>query len=225
MINLLVVEDDVQLNRLFSTILMKNQYHVFSAFNGREALDVMDEHAIDLIISDIMMPDIDGYELVSSLRQAKFDTPILMITAQDSFNMMEKGFELGVDDYMIKPINVNELSLRVKALLKRAKIAIDKKLILPHTVIDSNSLTVYVDKDEIILPQKEFLLLFKLLSYPNKIFTRQQLMDDIWGLDSNTEERTIDVHINRLRDRLKKVTDFKIITVRGLGYKVVKTID
>lgn len=220
--SILVVEDDTQLNKLFSTVLTRHQYNVYSAFNGEEALSILENQHIDLIISDIMMPKIDGYELAESLRDAKYETPILMVTAKDSYQMLEKGFEIGVDDYMVKPINVNELVLRVRALLKRAKIAVEKKIELEHTVLAYDSLTVHFNGDAIVLPQKEFQILYKLISYPNKIFTRQQLMDEFWGLESLTDERTIDVHINRIRERLKEVTDIEILTVRGLGYKAVK---
>lgn len=221
--SILVVEDDIQLNKLFSTVLERHQYLVHSTFNGEEALAVLEAQHVDLIISDIMMPKIDGYELVKSLRTANYDLPVLMITAKDSYQMLEKGFDSGADDYMVKPINVNELVLRVRALLKRAKFAVDKKIELPHATLDYDSLTVRLNEEDIVLPQKEFQILYKLVSYPNKIFTRQQLMDEFWGLESNTDERTIDVHINRIRDRLKDLTDFQIITVRGLGYKVVKS--
>ncbi|MGX7030113.1 response regulator transcription factor [Vagococcus zengguangii] len=220
--SILIVEDDTQLNKLFSTVLTRHQYNVYSAFNGEEALSILENQHIDLIISDIMMPKIDGYELVESLRDAKYETPVLMITAKDSYQMLEKGFDIGADDYMVKPINVNELVLRVRALLKRAKIAVEKKIELEHTVLEYDSLTVHFNGEAIILPQKEFQILYKLISYPNKIFTRQQLMDEFWGLESHSDERTIDVHVNRIRERLKDVTDFDILTVRGLGYKAVK---
>ncbi|MGX6961636.1 response regulator transcription factor [Vagococcus xieshaowenii] len=220
--SILIVEDDTQLNKLFSTVLTRHNYHVYSAYNGEEALEIIDNQHIDLIISDIMMPKIDGYELIESLRDAKYETPVLMITAKDSYQMLEKGFDIGTDDYMVKPINVNELVLRVRALLKRAKIAVEKKIELENTTLDYDSLTVFFDDQAVVLPQKEFQILYKLASYPNKIFTRQQLMDEFWGLESHTDERTIDVHVNRIRERLKEVMDFQLVTVRGLGYKVVK---
>jgi DNA-binding response OmpR family regulator len=222
MFNILVVEDDAKLNRLFCAVLARNDYIVFPAENGKEALDLLDQEYIDLIISDVMMPDMDGYELTRALRDAEYNLPILMITAKDRFEDKQKGFLIGIDDYMVKPIDVNEMVLRVGALLRRAKIVSDRKIEFGTTLLDYDSLVVICDGEETLLPQKEFSLIYKLLSTPNKIFTRQQLMDEIWGMNSETDERTVDVHINRLRDRFKKCTDFQIITVRGLGYKVVK---
>ena len=177
---------------------------------------------MDLIITDIMMPVIDGYDFIKSLRDASYNQPVLIITAKDSFDDMEKGFRAVTDDYMVKPINVNELALRVKALLNRAKINTERKLTVGNTVFEYDSLTVFTNKGEETLPQKEFLLLFKLISYPNHIFTRHQLMDEIWGMNSESDMRTVDVHIGRLRERFKDNTDFEIVTVRGLGYKAVK---
>jgi len=222
MFQILVVEDDNKLNRLFCTILTRNGYHALSASDGEEAFEILDNYYIDLIITDIMMPKIDGYELAKSLRDADYALPILMITAKEHFEDKQKGFQIGIDDYMVKPVNVNEMILRVGALLRRAKIISDRKIEFGNTILNYDSLTVVFHNKEILLPQKEFLLLYKLISYPNKIFTRQQLMDEIWGMDSDTEERTVDVHINRLRERFKECEDFQIITVRGLGYKVVK---
>ena len=223
MVNILIVEDDLKLNKLFSTVLNRNNYHTFSALDGIEALEILDKEHIDLIVSDIMMPNMDGYQLTKALREANYNLPILMITAKEDFKDKQKGFNIGIDDYMVKPINVNEMVLRVGALLRRAHIANTRKLEMGSTVLNYDSLTAEFNSSEYLLPQKEFQLLYKLLSYPNKIFTRQQLMDEIWGLDSETDERTVDVHINRLRDRFKNSSDFKILTVRGLGYKAVKT--
>ncbi len=222
MINILVVEDDIKLNKLFCTVLNKSNYRTFSATDGAEALEILDKEYIDLIVLDIMMPNMDGYELTKILRDADYDLPILMITAKDDFKDKQKGFNMGIDDYMVKPIDVNEMVLRVGALLRRAQIINTRKIEIGSTILDYDSLTAIVGNDEFLLPQKEFYLLYKLLSYPNKIFTRQQLMDEIWGMDSETDERTVDVHINRLRDRFKNSSDFKIVTIRGLGYKVVK---
>lgn len=222
MINILVVEDDMKLNRLFCTVLNKNDYKTFPASDGFDALEILDKEHIDLIISDIMMPNMDGYELTKTLREANYSLPILMITAKEDFKDKKKGFNMGIDDYMVKPIDVNEMILRVSALLRRAQIVNTRQINLGDTLLDYDSLTVKVGRDEFYLPQKEFNLIYKLLSYPNKIFTRQQLMDEIWGIDSETDERTVDVHINRLRDRFKESNDFKIVTIRGLGYKVVK---
>jgi len=222
MFNILIVEDDKELNELFCTVLIKNGYKTTSAKDGAEALDVLDKKYIDLIISDIMMPNMDGFELVKSIRDALFNLPILMITAKESFQDKQRGFLLGADDYMVKPINVNEMVLRVGALLRRAQIINERKQCVGETLLEYDSLSVYQNDEVIILPQKEFYILYKLVSYPNHIFTRQQLMDEIWGINSETEVRTVDVHINRLRDRFKNNIDFEILTVRGLGYKVVK---
>lgn len=222
MFNILVVEDNADMRELFCTVLSDNGYNSIPAKDGMDALEIMDKEYIDLIVADIMMPVMDGYELTKSLRDANYDLPILIVTAKDQFEDMQKGFRAGSDDYMIKPINVKELLLRVEALLRRAKISSDKKITVGATVLDYDALTVTIDGVETILPQKEFYLLYKLLSYPNKIFTRQQLMDEIWGMDSETDERTVNTHINRLRDRFGCCNDFEIVTVRGLGYKAVK---
>lgn len=224
MFNILIVEDDVKLCQLYGAILKLNKYNPFIAGNGEEALDVLDKEYIDLIITDIMMPDMNGYELTKILREHGYDLPILMITAKESFTDKKKGFLLGADDYMVKPVDLEEMILRIGALLRRAKIINERKIVCGRTVFNMDSLTVYTPEDEVILPQKEFNLIFKLISYPNKIFTRQQLMDEIWGLESESDERTVDVHINHLREKFKDYLDFEIITVRGLGYKVVKTI-
>ena len=222
MFNILVVEDNIDMRELFCTVLSDNGYHCVPAADGLEALDIMDKEYIDLIVSDIMMPDMDGYELAKSIREAKMELPILMVTAKDQFEDMQKGFRNGTDDYMVKPINVKELDLRVEALLRRAKISSDKKIVVGTTVLDYDALTVTIHGEETILPQKEFYWLYKLLSYPNKIFTRPQLMDEIWGMFTETDERTVNTHINRLRDKFADCTDFEIVTVRGLGYKAVK---
>lgn len=222
MFNILVVEDNADMRELFCTVLSDNGYNSIPAKDGVDALKIMEEVYIDLMVADIMMPEMNGYELTKSLRNAKYDLPILMVTAKDQFADMQKGFRVGADDYMIKPVNVNELVLRVEALLRRAKIASDKKITIGSTILDYDALTVTINGKETILPQKEFYLLYKLLSYPNKIFTRPQLMDEIWGMFSDTDERTVNTHINRLRERFKNCHDFEIITIRGLGYKAVK---
>lgn len=222
MFHILVVEDDTKLRTLFCTVLNRSGYLAVPAANGKEALALLDSEYIDLIISDIMMPGIDGYELIRTLRGNSFTLPILIITAKERFEDKQKGFFAGTDDYMVKPIDVNEMVLRVGALLKRARIATDRKIVCGNTMLNYDALTVTIGGDETLLPQKEFYLLYKLMSYPNKIFTRQQLMDEIWGMDSTSDERTVDVHINRLRERFKNCDDFLIMTVRGLGYKVVK---
>ncbi|WP_342562148.1 response regulator transcription factor [Paenibacillus sp. FSL R7-0345] len=222
MINILVVEDNGKLRQLIGTVLAKHGYHPVLAEDGQHALELLDTQIIDLIISDIMMPHIDGYELTGRLREAGFNTPVLMVTAKESFEDKQRGYLAGTDDYMVKPIDVNEMILRVGALLRRAKIVSERRLVIGEIILDYDSLTVHRGERSTLLPQKEFYLLYKLLSYPNKIFTRQQLMDEIWGMDSETDARTVDVHINRLRERFKDSPEFEIVTVRGLGYKAVK---
>ncbi|MCD8055629.1 MAG: response regulator transcription factor [Clostridiales bacterium] len=225
MFNILVAEDNADMRELFCTVLEQNGYKAFPAADGEEALDVMDREYIDLIIADIMMPRMNGYELTEELRRSKYTLPILMVTAKDQIYDMERGFHSGTDDYMVKPVNMRELILRVEALLRRAKISSEKKITVGSTVLDYDAMTVTVNGVESTLPQKEFYLLYKLLSYPNKIFTRQQLMDEIWGMYTESDERTINTHINRLRDRFEGCGDFEIVTVRGLGYKAVKKVD
>ena len=222
MFKILIAEDDSELRQLFSHVLIKNGYSVTGVCNGKEALDALDKWYYDLIISDIMMPEMDGYELVSSLRTAGYSIPVMMITAKDAFDDMRMGFVSGTDDYMVKPVNVNEMVLRVGVLLRRAQMINDRRLVIGGTVMECDSLTVTWDGQSAVLPQKEFMLLYKMASFPGRIFTRQQLMDDIWGYDSDTDTHTVDVHIGRLRDRFRDSKDFKIVTMRGVGYKVVK---
>lgn len=222
MFNILVVEDDMKMRNLFCTVLLNNGYCAIPAESGLAALKILDTEYVDLIISDIMMPGMDGYELIETLRVSGYTLPILIITAKERFEDKQRGFLAGTDDYMVKPIDVNEMVLRIGALLKRARISTERKIICGKTVLNYDALTVTFNGEELLLPQKEFYLLYKLMSYPNKIFTRQQLMDEIWGVDSQSDERTVDVHINRLRERFKDCDDFQILTVRGLGYKVVK---
>ena len=221
MFKILIAEDDSELRQLFSHVLIKNGYSVTGVDNGHRALAAMDTSYYDLIISDIMMPGMDGYELVKTIRAACNNTPVLMITARDAFDDMREGFISGTD-YMVKPVNVNELLLRVGALLRRAQIINERRLVVGDTVMECDSLTVTVNGQSMVLPQKEFMLLYKMASYPGRIFTRQQLMDDIWGYESETNTHTVDVHIGRLRDRFKDNRDFRIVTMRGLGYKVEK---
>ncbi|MBQ9979025.1 MAG: response regulator transcription factor [Clostridia bacterium] len=222
MLKILIAEDDKELRQLFSHILTKSGYYTKGVSNGQEALDALDKDYYDLIISDIMMPVMDGYELVKTLRSSGNNTPIMLITAKDAFEDMRQGFSYGVDDYMVKPININEMVLRVGALLRRAQMINDRRLIFGKTILELDSLTVYSENESLVLPQKEFMLLYKMASFPGKIFTRHQLMDEIWGYDNESDTHTIDVHIARLRDRFKNNTDFKIVTMRGVGYKVVK---
>lgn len=222
MLKILIAEDDRELRQLFSHVLTKNGYAVKGVSNGKEALDAMDNDYFDLVITDIMMPVLDGYELVRQLRDTGNITPVLMITAMDAFDDMSQGFVSGTDDYMVKPVNVNEMLLRVKALLRRAQMINDRRQVVGNTVMELDSLTVTTDTESMVLPQKEFMLLYKMLSYPGKIFTRNQLMDEIWGYDNESDTHTVDVHIGRLRERFRNNTDFKIVTMRGVGYKVVK---
>ncbi|CDE16590.1 dNA-binding response regulator ResD [Clostridium sp. CAG:288] len=222
MFNILVVEDNLDLRELFVTTINNAGYRAFGATDGLDALNLMDNTHIDLIVADIMMPKMSGYELTKELRSLGNSIPILMVTAKDDYDSLQKGFSFGADDYMIKPVNVNELLLRIQALLRRARINSEKKIVIGSTIIDYESMTVKYNDDDIVLPLKEFNLLFKLLSFPGKIFTRQQLMDEIWGMDSETDDRTINTHINRLRERFSNNQDFEIVTIRGLGYKAVK---
>lgn len=222
MFRILVVEDDLETRQLYHRALVKNGYSVRSVANGVEALELIDEEYFDLIISDIMMPEMSGYELAASLREANINTPILMVTAKDAFDDMQKGFLSGTDDYMVKPINVNEMMLRIRALLRRAQIINERRLTIGGTTLDCDSMTVYSEQESVTLPQKEFMLLFKMASSPGKIFTKQQMMDDIWGYKNESDTHTVEVHIGRLRDRFRNNPDFHIVTVRGLGYKLEK---
>lgn len=219
MFNILVVEDDKNMRRLMSAVLKQNRYTPFGVENGEQALELMGKEHVDLIISDIMMPGLDGYGLTKVLRTTNYTLPILLVTAKEGYKAIEQGFLAGADDYMVKPIDLNEMVLRVQALLRRSKIVSEHKLEIGDITLNYNARTVEQNGRMTTLPNKEFLLLYKLLSYPNTIFTRTQLMDEIWGMDANTDERTVDVHIKRLRNRFKDVCEFAIITVRGLGYK------
>ena len=222
MFKILIAEDDRELRQLFEHVLSKNSYAVTGVSNGLEALQALEDSYYDLIISDIMMPVMDGYELVRSLREAGHHLPVLMITAKTAFDDMRQGFLSGSDDYMVKPVNVNEMVLRVGALLRRAQMINERRLTLGSTVMECDSLTVTVGGESMVLPQKEFMLLYKMASFPGRIFTRQQLMDEIWGYDSESDTHTVDVHIGRLRERFRDGQDFRIVTMRGVGYKVVK---
>ena len=222
MFKILIAEDDRELRQLFEHVLSKNNYAVTGVSNGLEALQALEDGYYDLIISDIMMPMMDGYELVRSLREAGHHLPVLMITAKTAFDDMRQGFLSGTDDYMVKPVNVNEMVLRVGALLRRAQMINERRLTLGATVMECDSLTVTVNGESMVLPQKEFMLLYKMASFPGRIFTRQQLMDEIWGYDSESDTHTVDVHIGRLRERFRDGQDFRIVTMRGVGYKVVK---
>ncbi len=221
--NILVVDDNANTLRLMEAVLSQNGYHPLLAKDGLEALEVLDRAHVDLIVLDIMMPHMDGFELTQTLREADYNLPILMVTAKEAIEDKKKGFLTGADDYMVKPVDEEEMILRIAALLRRSKIASEHRLVIGDTELDYDQMTVKSNERTEELPQKEFLLLFKLLSYLNKIFTRRQLMDELWGMDSDTDGRTVDVHINRLRDRFKENKDFEIVTVRGLGYKAVKS--
>ncbi len=216
---ILVAEDDPSLRKLMEAVLKKEGHHVLSASDGKEALALFDRAQIDLLICDIMMPDMDGYELTRTLRQQKNTLPILMITVKESKEEKVQGFTSGTDDYMVKPVDMEEMILRVAALLRRSRIANERVLKVGRTVLDLDTMSVAHEQTTTVLPQKEFLLLFTLLSYPRQIFTRQQLMDQIWGRNSHADERTVDVHIRRLREKFASHPDFDIVTVRGLGYK------
>ena len=221
MFKILVVEDNKNLRKLMITYLKRNNYEVLEAEDGKVALDIIDKNHVDLISSDIMMPNIDGYELTKELRQANFLVPILIVTAKDTIDDKRQGFLLGVDDYMVKPIDMDEMILRVGVLLRRANIVNQRKLKINDVLLSYDEYTLAKGKDVFQLPQKEFQLLYKLLSYPNKIFTRQELIDEIWGLESDSEQRTVDVHIKRLREKFDKFEEFEILTIRGIGYKAI----
>lgn len=221
MFSILVCEDDFAIKTMISTKLKQENYSVYTVQNGQEALNLMEKQQIDLVISDIMMPEMDGYEFVQTLRETKHTLPILMITAKSQLESLEAAFKLGVDDYMVKPLRLEELVLRVKALLRRSQLEAEKVLTFTHTRLDYNTLTMteLTTGEQLQIPPKEFFLLYKLLSYPEKIFTRLDLLDDIWGMEEDYDERLIDACIKRLRQKLKGNEDFDIVTVRGLGYK------
>lgn len=219
MFSVLVAEDDDTLNKMICAKLRQENFQAFPAFDGEEALQILDKKYIDLIICDIMMPKMDGYTLTRELRSSAYKLPILMITAKGQMEDLEKGFQAGTDDYMVKPIRMKEMILRVQALLRRARIANDRRMEVGNTVLDYDALTVKIDGEVFEMPPKEFFLLFKLLSNPNKIFTRLELLDEIWGLDTEVDERAVDSHIKKLRRKFENYPDFEIVTIRGLGYK------
>ena len=224
MFHILVVDDDKNTRRLFRAVLENAGYTVSAASDGAEALDLMDSEHIDLVVLDIMMPHMDGYEFTKALREVENNLPLLMVSAKQLPEDKKKGFLVGTDDYMTKPIDEEEMLLRIKALLRRAKIVNDRRIEIGDVVLDYDSLTVTGHGEKQELPQKEFMLLYKLLSYPGKIFTRIQLMDEIWGAESDTGWETVTVHIGRLRKRFEGWQEFSIESVRGLGYKAVKHI-
>lgn len=220
MVTILVVEDNEH-TRMLTEARLRKFYNVVTAENGSEALDIFYERQIDLIVADIMMPVMDGYELVKNLRDNNEDVPVLFLTAKSTFEDKRQGFELGIDDYVTKPIDYEELLLRIKALLRRANISNKMKITIGTFTMDENDYSVISNNTQIELTKKEFELLFKLLSYPNKVMTKMQLLEDIWGYDSNSSEDTIKTHINKIRNKLKNVKEFEIISVKGLGYKVL----
>ena len=222
MFHILVVDDDKNIRKLLQAVLTAEHYTVFTATDGEDALAVMDREHIDLVVLDIMMPKLNGYEFTKLLREQNNNLPILMISAKQEPSDKHKGFIVGTDDYMTKPIDEEEMLLRIKALLRRAKIASEHQIVIDDVVIDYDSMTVTKNGETQELPQKEFLLLYKLLSYPGKIFTRIQLMDEIWGADSETGWESLTVHIGRLRKRFEGWNEFQIEAIRGLGYKAVK---
>ena len=221
MFRILVVEDDAHIRKLMCTVLKAHGFETLQAKDGLVALDVMEKEHIDLVVLDLMMPNMDGYEFTKQLRSVGETLPILMVTAKQEQTDKNKGFLAGTDDYMTKPVDEDELILRIKALLRRSKIAGERQIEVGEAVLNYDTLTVSKKEESLTLPQKEFLLLFKLLSYPGVIFTRMQLMDEIWGLEHDAGDHTLNVHINRLRDRFQNWQEFEIITVRGVGYKVV----
>ena len=222
MINVLIVDDDKNIRKLMKAVLERAGYNVYTAEDGQVALELIDGVKIDVAIVDIMMPNMDGYEFTKTLRQGNADLPVIMVSAKQLPEDRKKGFLVGIDDYMVKPVDSEELLLHLKALLRRARINDERKIVIGEVVIDSDSLTVTKNGISQELPQKEFQLLYKLLSYPDKIFTRIQLMDEIWGMDCETGWETVTVHVARLRKRFEGWSEFEIQSVRGLGYKAVK---
>ena len=221
MLKIMVVDDNENTRKLTKAVLKQHGYDTVCACDGVEGLAVMDKVHVDLIILDVMMPNMDGFEFTRTLRECGWETPILMVTAKESHLDKKEGFLAGTDDYMVKPVDDEEMLLRIAALLRRSKIASEHKITIGNTVLDHDAFSVTTPDGIIELPQKEFMLLFQLISYKDKIFTRRQLMDEIWDMDSETDERTVDVHINRLREKFKNNNDFSIVTIRGLGYKAV----
>lgn len=224
MFHILVVDDDKNTRRLLKAVIENDGYRVSTAENGEQALEIMDKEVIELVVLDIMMPKMDGYEFTKVLRSVNNNLPILMLSAKQMPDDKRKGFLVGTDDYMTKPVDEVEMLLRIKALLRRAKIATEHKIKIGDVVLDYDSFSVTKNENTQVLPQKEFLLLYKLLSYPGKIFTRIQLMDEIWGNDCDTGWETVTVHIGRLRKRFENWNEFEIQSVRGLGYKAVKNV-
>lgn len=221
MIHILVLEDDAKLNRIVCTYLNDSGFAAKGCLNANDAYDELYNSLYDLIISDIMMPEVDGFEFAQTVRQVNKHIPILFMSAKDDLPSKQKGFQLGIDDYMVKPIDLNELLLRVRALLRRANIEVERKIAVGNLTLDADGLTAEVDGEEIPVTTREFNILYKLLSYPKKTFSRAQLMDEFWGVDSDASLRAVDVYITKLRDKFSDCDGFEIKTVRGLGYKAV----
>lgn len=220
MAELLIVEDDKNLSLLLE-MRLRNRHTVTCASDGVQALEVLENKRINLVITDIMMPNMDGYELVENMRSAGFNIPVIMLTAKDTLPDKGQGFKAGCDDYMTKPVNFEELGWRIDALLRRSKIADEGRIVIGDVIIDNSSFTVSKGDEVVELPTKEFKLLFLLLSYPNKIFTKESILDSVWGYASESEETTVRTHMNRLRSKLERFTEFELITIRGVGYKAV----
>ena len=221
MVHVLVVEDDARLNQIVCASLSGAGYAAHSALSAQQAFDILYAERIDVIVSDIMMPGTDGFELVQSVRSVNRTIPILLMTARDDLAAKQRGFRAGIDDYMVKPIEVDELLLRIEALLRRARIEREKRLVVGRTVLDAEEMSAYVDGVEVPLTVREFSLLYKMLSYPRRTFSRAQLMDEFWSGETSASLRAVDVHITRIRDKFSGCEDFKIVTVHGLGYKSV----
>ena len=221
MFKILIVEDDSELNKTVCSFLNQSGYEAIGCLNAEDAYDKLVDHVIDLIVSDIMMPEIDGFEFAESVREMNEDIPILFMTARDDIASKQRGFRIGVDDYMVKPIDLDELFLRIGALLRRAKIASSRKLEIGDFVMDADEHTAYLKGEEIAMTNREFSILYKLLSYPKKTFTRTQLMDEFWDADTETAPRAVDVYMTKLRQKLSACEAFEIVTVHGLGYKAV----
>ena len=219
MINILVLEDDIKLNQTVCTYLNDSGFHAKGCLNANDAYEEMYNNLYELIISDIMMPKVDGFEFAENVRRVNKHIPILFMSAKDDLPSKQKGFQLGIDDYMVKPIELDELLLRVRALLRRANIEMDRKLVVGNLELDADAMTATIAGEEIYATTREFNILYKLLSYPNKTFSRAQLMDEFWGVDSDTSLRAVDVYITKLRDKFSGCDGFEIKTVRGLGYK------
>jgi len=221
MINILVVDDDAELNRIVCTYLNDSGFQAKGCLNANDAYEEMYNNMYEMIISDIMMPKIDGFEFARTVRTVNRTIPILFMSAKDDLSSKEKGFQLGIDDYMVKPIELGELLLRVRALLRRANIEIERKLVIGNLTLDADAVSAAIEKEEVTVTTREFHILYKLLSYPKKTFSRAQLMDEFWDIDTDTSLRAVDVYVTKLRDKFSKCDGFKIVTVRGIGYKAV----